>query len=136
MIHFIRTYWTKLVALVTIILGGFIISLKMKKYSKIVTSVPPERVKSDGSSIKLGESDYSGYVQQSSGEIKNETIFSDKNTVEVVEAEESSPITLPTGVENKDVQKLTRIKMNVSEVRNLDESSVNTEQLLEELSKL
>jgi hypothetical protein len=117
-------------------IGGILGKLWGKKKPDVRNVPPEDRVTSDGKIIQPGESDDKGFVQTPATKtIKNPGLFSDPNSVVIVESDgKKKEIPLPTGVKNKDVKEVTEISPNVYEVKNNDKGTDMTS-LIELLEK-
>jgi hypothetical protein len=110
-------------------IGGLLGSIWGKKKINSRAIPPEDRKDKDGKPIQPGESDDKGYVQAPvSTKIKEPTIFSDPNVVEIEEQNgEVKKIPLPTGVSNTDVREVTKISPNIYEVKNKDKGTKKEE---------
>lgn len=121
----------------TIQIGGLLGKIWGKKSVQNSREIIPEDRKDEaGKPILIGESDKEGFVQASAVEIKPPGIFSNPNTIKIVESDgKTKEINLPTGVTNKDIKEVTIIKPNIVEIKKSDKSGVDVTHLIELLEK-
>lgn len=108
-----------------------------KKAIDVANTVPPDRVKADGTLIKPGEADSQGKTQAVVVPIQGGGLFSDPKTVKIVPPGESKPITvkLPDGVRSNDVHQVLIVSPEVHIVTVKDSSKVSAKKVDDLLSK-
>lgn len=86
---------------------------------EVANEVPPERVNEDGDKIELGEADDHGNVQREVEILdQSKNPFRDKTKIKIKTPDGGTrTMKLPTGVEDKDVDKVIEVKPEVFEVQ-------------------
>lgn len=106
--------------------GGLIGKLTGKKTSRkavdVANSVPPDRVRADGSLIPVGEPDSRGITQAKVVAIEEPGLFDDPKVVKITPPGETKPISIqvPDGVKAKDIDNVIvlRPELHVVTVKN------------------
>ena len=117
----------------TIQIGGLLGKIWGKKPIQNSREIVPEDRKDEaGKPIPVGESDKEGFVQAPAVEIKPPGIFSNPNTVKIVEPNgKEKEIQLPVGIKNSSVKEVTVIKPNIVEIKHNDKSGIDVTKLIE-----
>ena len=113
-------------------IGGLLDKLFGRKPNLDVRVIPPPgRTDASGGPIQPGKPDDIGYVQAPvSTEIVKPGIFSNPDTIVVKHPDKGDVVLpLPTGVKNKDVSEVIEVSPGVFQIKNNDNSSVDTAKL-------
>lgn len=122
-------------------IGGLLAKLLGRKDGKkaldVANTVPKDRVREDGTVIKVGEADDKGLTQAVVVAIEKPGLFSNPDTVKIKPPGEDKAIVvdLPTGVRAKDVDKVVIVRPEVYAVTVKDTSGVTTEEIDDLLAK-
>lgn len=114
-------------------LGGLLGKLLGKKVSTkaidVANSIPPGRVREDGTLIPIGEADSRGMTQATVVPIEKPNIFSDPKTIKVTPPGATKPIevAVPDGVKAKDIEHVVLVNQKITGVTVKNDSAVNAQ---------
>lgn len=124
-------------------LGGLIGKLLGKKSDPerktihIANSVPPDRVREDGTLIAIGEPDSRGLTQAQVVAIEKPDLFGDPKTIKIVVPGTTEPVVVqvPDGVKAKDIEHVVIIEPKILAVTVKSSSSVRGQDVDDLLAK-
>lgn len=107
------------------------------KAIEVANSVPPGRLREDGTIIKVGEPDSQGITQAKIVAIEKPGLFSDPRVIKVTPSGASQPIEIqvPDGVKAKDVEHVVVVTPQVLAVTVKSSSSVKAQDVDDLLAK-
>lgn len=121
--------------------GGLIGKLLGRKPSQkavdVANSIPPGRVRADGSLIPLGEPDSKGIAQARVVAIEEPGLFDDPKVVKITPPGEKKPITIqvPDGVKAKDIDNVIVLRPEMHVVTVKDTSKVEAKRVEDLIAK-
>lgn len=107
------------------------------KTLEVANSIPPGRVRDDGSIIKIGEADSKGIVQAQVVAIEKPGIFSDPKTIKVTPPGQTKPIEIavPDGVKAQDIEQVVVVNTEIKAVTVKSSSPVKAKDVDDLLAK-
>jgi hypothetical protein len=107
------------------------------KAIEVANSIPPGRVREDGSIINIGEPDSKGLTQAQVVAIKEPGLFDDPKVIKVTPPGETKPISIqvPDGVKAHDIETVVVIKPEVMAVTVKSTSKIKAEDVDDLLKK-
>jgi hypothetical protein len=108
-----------------------------QKATHVANSVPPERVRADGSIIPIGEPDSKGITQARVVAIQEPGLFDDPKVVKITPPGETKPISIqvPDGVKAKDVDNVIVLRPEVTAVTVKSASKIKAQRADDLLSR-
>jgi hypothetical protein len=121
--------------------GGLIGMLLGKKVTQkaiaVANSIPPERIRADGTLIHIGEADSKGITQAHVVAIEMPGLFSDPKTIKVTPPGATKPIevAVPDGVRAQDVEHVIIVDQEIKHVTVKSTSSIRATDVDDLLAK-
>jgi hypothetical protein len=122
-------------------IGGLLGKLLGKKVTEkaidVANSIPPGRVREDGSLIPIGAPDSKGMTQAKVVAIEKPGIFSDPKTIRVTPPGATKPIEIavPDGVKAKDIEHVVVVNQKITGVTVKNDSAVKAQDVDDLLAK-